>query len=86
MAEFIDKIKEPAHLRAVSEDKIPALCEEYRAFLIKNAKTHGGHLASNLGVVELTVAMHPLPDHRSKTFRRPVRRHCEDLRIFCIRH
>lgn len=62
MAEFIDKIKEPAHLRAVSEDKIPALCEEYRAFLIKNAKTHGGHLASNLGVVELTVAMHRIFD------------------------
>ncbi len=62
MPEYIDKIKTPAELRAVGEENLTALCEEYRAFLIENAKKHGGHLASNLGVVELTVALHRIFD------------------------
>ena len=62
MPEYIDKIKTPAELRAVSEENLTALCEEYRAFLIENAKKHGGHLASNLGVGELTVALHRIFD------------------------
>ena len=62
MSRYIDKITEPAHLRAVREEEMPALCKEYREFLIENAKEQGGHLASNLGVVELCVALHRIFD------------------------
>ncbi len=62
MPNRIENIKEPAHLRAIREEEMPALCEEYREFLIENAKEQGGHLASNLGVVELCVALHRIFD------------------------
>ncbi len=41
---------------------MPALCEEIRQFLIKSVSETGGHLSSNLGVVELTVALHRVLD------------------------
>ncbi|MBP3592106.1 MAG: 1-deoxy-D-xylulose-5-phosphate synthase [Clostridia bacterium] len=62
MSKYIDAISSPAELRAIPENEMPAVCEEYRAFLIENAKEHGGHLASNLGVVELSVALHRIFD------------------------
>ncbi len=55
-------INSPADLRAMPADRMPALCEEIRAFLIENVPKTGGHLASNLGVVELTVALHRVFD------------------------
>ncbi len=62
MSDYIHSITSPAELRAIEEKEMPAVCEEYRAFLIENAKEHGGHLASNLGVVELSVALHRIFD------------------------
>lgn len=62
MSKYIDAITSPADLRAIPESEMPTVCEEYRAFLIENAKEHGGHLASNLGVVELSVALHRIFD------------------------
>jgi len=44
-------------LLALTEEQLPQLCEEIRKFLIDNVSKTGGHLASNLGVVELTVAL-----------------------------
>ncbi len=49
---------EPSDLRRLDEPQIDALCDEIRAFLIESVSQTGGHLASNLGVVELTVALH----------------------------
>ena len=56
--ELLEKINSPADLKSLGQAEIPSLCEEIRAFLIENVERQGGHLASNLGVTELTIAMH----------------------------
>ncbi|MGN0983570.1 MAG: 1-deoxy-D-xylulose-5-phosphate synthase [Gemmiger sp.] len=55
---LLDRIQTPKDLRAISMAELPALCEEIRDFLIQSVSATGGHLSSNLGVVELTVALH----------------------------
>ena len=55
---LIEQIHEPADLKKLSIKELKQLCEELRAEIINVVSEHGGHLASNLGVVELTVAMH----------------------------
>jgi len=52
------KIKNPADLRALPKERLPQLAEEIRETLIACVTKNGGHLASNLGVVELTIALH----------------------------
>ncbi|MBE6734396.1 MAG: 1-deoxy-D-xylulose-5-phosphate synthase [Ruminococcaceae bacterium] len=56
--ELLEKIKSPQDLKKLSVDELPSLCEEIRRKLILTVSENGGHLAPNLGVVELTVAMH----------------------------
>lgn len=56
------RINSPADLRALPEKQLPALCAEIRDFLIQNVSRTGGHLASNLGAVELTLALHRVFD------------------------
>lgn len=51
-----------AALRSMDRDQLRKLCSEIRAFLVENVSKTGGHLASNLGVVELTVAIHRVFD------------------------
>ena len=55
---LLEKINSPADLKKLPTDKLPLLCEEIRRKLICTVSENGGHLAPNLGVVELTVAMH----------------------------
>lgn len=55
---FLDKINGPKDLRELSEEELPVLCEELRRYLVEVVAVTGGHLASSLGVVELTVALH----------------------------
>ncbi len=55
---MLESIKNISDLKQLPEDKLPALCDEIRQKLIVDVLTSGGHLASNLGVVELTVALH----------------------------
>ncbi len=55
---LLDSIHSPADLRAMSAADLPALAIELRAFLIESVSATGGHLASNLGAVELTLALH----------------------------
>ncbi|MEW6074560.1 MAG: 1-deoxy-D-xylulose-5-phosphate synthase [Planctomycetota bacterium] len=57
-------IGSPADLQALDATLLPALCEEIRAFLLRSVLATGGHLGSNLGVVELTVALHRVFDFR----------------------
>ena len=59
---ILDKINSPEALRAVNSADIPQLSSEIRHFLIDKVGSRGGHLASNLGVVELTLAMHRVFD------------------------
>lgn len=54
---ILENVNDIAALRALPEEQLPALCSEIRAFLIENVSKTGGHLASNLGTVELTVAL-----------------------------
>ena len=59
---YLNSINSPNDIKSVPEADIPALLTEMREFLIENAASHGGHLASNLGVTELTVALHRVFD------------------------
>ncbi len=55
--EFLNTIKSPADLKGMSNSDLEKLCSEIRSKLIYVVSRNGGHLASNLGVVELTVAL-----------------------------
>lgn len=59
---YLPRIHSPADLRALPEEAIPALCDEIRRTLVDTVTQTGGHLASNLGAVELSVAMHRVFD------------------------
>ena len=55
---MLDSIQSPADLRQLEEAALPALCQELRDFLLDSVSRGGGHFSSNLGTVELTVALH----------------------------
>ena len=55
---LLERINAPGEIKNLPASDMPALCEEIRQFLIKSVSETGGHLSSNLGVVELTVALH----------------------------
>ena len=59
---ILEGINSPDDIKKLNSDEIKALSAEIRAFLIENAEERGGHLASNLGVVELTLAIHTVFD------------------------
>ncbi len=58
MATLLDSIHSPADLKKLTVQQLPQLAEEIREFLIQTLSRTGGHLGPNLGVVELTLAMH----------------------------
>lgn len=60
--DLLDKISSPDDLKALDDKKIEPLCAEIRDFLVEKVSKSGGHLASNLGVVELSVALHRVFD------------------------
>lgn len=55
---YLDKITGPDDIKSLSEDELYSLADEIRNVLINTVSVTGGHLASNLGTVELTIAMH----------------------------
>lgn len=59
---LLDQINCPQDLRKLDPSQLPELAEEIRAFLISNVSRTGGHLGPNLGVVELTIALHRVFD------------------------
>ena len=71
---ILDRIQSPEDLRQIPAKEIPELAGEIRDFLIETVTKTGGHLASNLGVVELTLALH-------RVFRTP-----DDRLIFDVGH
>ncbi len=58
MAKILDNICKPNDIKNIPPSKYTELAEEIRHFLLENVSRTGGHLASNLGVVELTMALH----------------------------
>jgi len=58
IAGALSLVREPEDLRALSDADLAAWCREVRAFLVDAVSARGGHLGSNLGVVELTAAVH----------------------------
>ena len=64
---LLETINSPADLRRLERKQLPQLATELRAFLIDSVSKTGGHLSSNLGTVELTIALHAVfdtPDDR----------------------
>lgn len=59
---MLEKIQKPNDIKKIPADQLPALAEEIRELIIESLSKTGGHLASNLGVVELTIAMHRVFD------------------------
>ena len=62
MKQYLPGIHSPEDLRALPPEAIPTLCREIRDILVETVTQNGGHLASNLGAVELSVAMHRVFD------------------------
>lgn len=58
MGRLLNQIKEPNDIKKISPKLYPILAQEIRDFLLKNVSQTGGHLASNLGAVEITMALH----------------------------
>ncbi|MGB5926378.1 MAG: 1-deoxy-D-xylulose-5-phosphate synthase [Dehalococcoidia bacterium] len=62
MSKILDKINDPSDVKGLSQDELGEFCSELRELLVSKVSENGGHLASNLGVVELTVALHRVFD------------------------
>ncbi|MEO0662918.1 MAG: 1-deoxy-D-xylulose-5-phosphate synthase N-terminal domain-containing protein, partial [Planctomycetota bacterium] len=61
---LLPRIDGPADIKALERGDLPRLCDEVREFLLDTVQRTGGHLGSNLGVVELTTALHRVFDFR----------------------
>ena len=60
----LDQIKSPEDLKALPAGDLEMVCEEMRGFLLNSVQETGGHLGSNIGVVELATALHRVFDFR----------------------
>lgn len=59
---MIESISQPSDLRELSSEELDELCREIRTFILEKVSQSGGHLSPNLGVVELTIALHRVFD------------------------
>lgn len=75
----LDRVNSPKDLKKLNDKELEVLCDDIRELLINTVSKTGGHLASNLGVVELTVAMH-------KVFNSPVDQIVFDVGHQCYTH
>ncbi|WP_300086430.1 1-deoxy-D-xylulose-5-phosphate synthase [uncultured Nitrosomonas sp.] len=62
MYPLLDRIEIPAQLRTLKRNQLPQLADELRNFLVESVAHTGGHLSSNLGTIELTIALHYIFD------------------------
>ena len=65
---LLDTVASPEDLKRLSQDELVQLADEIRALLIEKVSATGGHLGPNLGVVELTVALHRVFDSPKDPF------------------
>ena len=61
---MLHNINDPSDLKKLATDQLPQLCSEIREFFIDKILKNGGHFSANLGVVELTVALHYVYDFK----------------------
>ena len=78
-SKILDELTGPVTIKYLSEDELKGLCREIRQRIVDVVKENGGHLASNLGIVELTVAVH-------KVFDSPVDKIIFDVGHQCYAH
>ena len=67
MYDLLQTIANPAALRNLTRDQLPEVAKQLRAYILESVSQSGGHLSSNLGTVELTIALHYVfqtPDDR----------------------
>ncbi len=76
---YLENVNSPKDVKKLNIDELNELCGEIREFMINTVSANGGHLASNLGVVELTVALH-------KVFNSPVDQIVFDVGHQCYTH
>lgn len=62
MYNYLNKVNSPQDIKSMNMDEMDLLAKDIRKFLVKSVSQTGGHLASNLGVVELTLALHKVFD------------------------
>ena len=79
MSELLEKINKPNDIKNIDKKDYPKLAEEIREFLIDSVSKTGGHLASNLGTVDLTIALHAV--HRNYLLRCMNRHREQELRV-----
>ena len=58
---ILNRITEPSQLKSLDKEELTQLAEEIRQIIVETVAANGGHLAPNLGVVELTLALHRFP-------------------------
>ena len=68
MSKFLDRINSPKDLKDIKRNELPKVAEEIRQRLLEVISVNGGHLASNMGVVELTIALHYVFDNPTDKF------------------
>ena len=73
---ILENIHTPADVKALDREQLEPLCRELRQFLVEHVSKTGGHLASNLGAVELTVAIHRVFDTSKDRLVFDVGHHC----------
>ena len=61
---LLESVDSPERLKALEPEQLPALCAEIRGFLLDSVQRTGGHLGSNLGIVEIAVALHYVFDFK----------------------
>ncbi len=83
---FLASIQLPEYLKKLNLEQCQLLCKEIRSLLVQTVSKNGGHLASNLGVVELTVAMHRVFDSPQDKFVWDVGHQCYTHKILTGRY
>ena len=82
---ILESIKSPDDVKKLTQDETGTLCAQLREFLIENVARTGGHLASNLGAVELTVAIHKVFDTSKDRLVFDVGHQCYVHKILTVR-
>lgn len=78
---YLEKIDSPLDLKGIDVENLPCLAKEIRDALLSKASSFGGHLASNLGIVEATIAMHYVFDSPKDKFIFDVSHQCYTHKI-----
>jgi len=62
MTQILDRVNSPDDVKSLNQGELDQFCSELRELLVSRVTENGGHLASNLGAIELTIALHRVFD------------------------